>query len=99
MVEKLVTREQQIDTDIKVEPTHNKAIVTKGKHEIHVDSHVFVLHRTAEAAAPEDFTREAFEGALDKAGRRIRGKYADVPTSSEEFAKRKQEEIELEERR
>jgi hypothetical protein len=103
MAEKLVEIEQQTDTDIKVKPTHNEAIVTKGKYEIRVESDVFALHRTTGAAASEDtsedFAREAFENALDKAGRRIRGKYADVPTSSEEFAKRKQEEMELEERR
>jgi len=31
--------------------------------------------------------------------RRIRGKYAHIPTSSDEFARQKQEEIELEDRR
>ncbi|HJQ33547.1 MAG TPA: hypothetical protein VJ866_15285 [Pyrinomonadaceae bacterium] len=31
--------------------------------------------------------------------RRIRGKYAHVPTSSDDFAREKQEEIELEDRR
>lgn len=45
------------------------------------------------------FTRDAFEGALDKVSRPVRGKYADVPTSSELYARRKQEEIDLEERR
>lgn len=71
--------------------------VTRGTR-VEVSS-VVIPSEPQEEEAAEDFTREAFEGALDKAGRRIRGKYADVPTSSEEFARRKQEEIELEERR
>jgi hypothetical protein len=67
--------------------------------EVRVDSHVLVLHHAARTAAPDMFTRETFEGTLDKVSRPVRGKYADVPTSSEEFARRKQEEIDLEERR
>lgn len=48
---------------------------------------------------PEDFTKEAFEGALDKVSRPTsRGKYAHLSPNSEEFARRKQEEIDLEER-
>ncbi len=47
----------------------------------------------------ETFTRELYEDVLNKVSRPVRGKYADVPTSSEEFARRKQEEIDLEERR
>ncbi len=48
---------------------------------------------------PEDFTEDVFEDALDKVSRPTgRGKFAHFRTSSEEFARRKQEEIDLEER-
>ncbi len=48
----------------------------------------------------EPFTSKVFEGALDKVSRPTsRGKYADLRPNSEEFARRKQEEIDLEERR
>ena len=67
--------------------------------EVRVASHVLVLHHAAPSATPDAFAREDFEGVLDKVSRPVRGKYADVPTSSEEFARRKQEEIDLEERR
>jgi hypothetical protein len=53
-----------------------------------------------QVSASEEFTRETFEGALDKVSRPTgRGKFAHLPTSSDEFARRKQEEIDLEERR
>jgi len=48
----------------------------------------------------EDFTEEVFEDALDKASRPTgKGKLAHLRPNSEEFARRKQEEIDLEERR
>ena len=102
MAEKLVAREQQIDTDIKVKPTHNEAIVTKGKYEIHVESRVFALHRKAEAVASEDtsedFTRDAFENALDRVSRPLKGRFAHVPYSSDDLISEKKAEAELEDR-
>jgi hypothetical protein len=49
-------------------------------------------------AVPETFTREVFENALDKASLPVKGKYADILPSSEEFIRDKRREIELEDR-
>ncbi len=50
-------------------------------------------------AERKTFTRKDFESDLDKVSRPTgRGKLAHVRTNSDEFARRKQEEIELEER-
>jgi hypothetical protein len=51
-----------------------------------------------EPAAPEDFTRDTFEDALDKVSRPVKGKYAHVPYSSEDLIRDKQKEVELEDR-
>jgi hypothetical protein len=45
-----------------------------------------------------EFTRETFEGALDKVSRPVKGKYADILPSSEEFIRDKRREAELEDR-
>lgn len=53
----------------------------------------------SEVISSEEFTRGDFEGTLEKASRPTgRGKLAHTRASSDEFAKRKQEEIEQEER-
>lgn len=44
------------------------------------------------------FTRTTFEDALDKVSRPVKGKYADLLPSSEEFIKDKSREVELEDR-
>jgi hypothetical protein len=44
----------------------------------------------------ETFTRGHFEGALDKVSRPLKGKYADVLPSSEDFIEQKRKEVELE---
>lgn len=49
-------------------------------------------------AGSEEFTRPDFEAALDKASRSVKGKYADVLPSSEEFIRDKRREAELEDR-
>ncbi len=46
----------------------------------------------------ETFTRGDFENALDKVSRPIKGKYADVPYSSEDLIRDKRAEVELEDR-
>jgi len=46
----------------------------------------------------EGFTRGDFEGALDKVSRPVKGKYADILPSSEEFIRDKRREAELEDR-
>ncbi len=46
----------------------------------------------------DESTRDAFEGALDKVSRPVKGKYADALPSSEEFIRDKRREVELEDR-
>jgi hypothetical protein len=102
VADKVEAREKQTDTGIKVSHTHDEATITKGNDEIHVDSHVFVLHRMAEATASEvsseDFTRDAFENALDKVSRPLKGRFAHVPYSSDDLIRDKKAETELEDR-
>lgn len=47
---------------------------------------------------PEDFTEDVFEDALDRVSRSVKGKYADVPYSSEDLIRDKRTEVELEDR-
>jgi hypothetical protein len=49
-------------------------------------------------ATPETFTHETFEDALDRVSRPIKGKYADVPYSSEDLIREKRTEAQLEDR-
>lgn len=44
------------------------------------------------------FTRATFEDALDTVSRPVKGKYADVPYSSEDLIRDKRVEVELEDR-
>lgn len=46
----------------------------------------------------ENFAREDFEAALDKVTRPVKGKYADILPSSEEYIRDKRREVELEDR-
>jgi hypothetical protein len=98
VAEKLEAREKQTDTSVEVEHTHSEATITRGKDEIHVDSHVFTLHEAGGAVSREGFTREVFENALDKASRPVKGKYADALPSTEEYIRDKRREAELEDR-
>jgi hypothetical protein len=98
MAQKLEAREKQTDTGVEVEHTHSETTITKGKDEIHVDSHVFTLHQAGGDAASEGFTREVFENALDRVSRPVKGKYADILPSSEEFIRDKRQEADLEDR-
>ncbi|MBA3702374.1 MAG: hypothetical protein H0W79_06025 [Rubrobacteraceae bacterium] len=71
--------------------------VTRGAP-VEVSSVVIPSEPQKEGTA-ESFTREVFEGTLDKVSRPTgRGKLAHLRPNSEEFARRKQEEIDLEER-
>jgi len=45
-----------------------------------------------------EISRAGFEGALDKVSRPVKGKYADVPYSSEDLIRDKRAEVELEDR-
>lgn len=49
-------------------------------------------------AQSADFTKEAFEDALDKVARPLKGRFAHVPYSSEDLIREKREEAELEDR-
>lgn len=46
----------------------------------------------------EESTVGVFEDALDKASRPVKGKYAHIPYSSEDFIKEKRDEVKLEDR-
>jgi hypothetical protein len=53
----------------------------------------------ATATEPQDFTKDIPEDTLNKASSRpIKGKYADILPSSDEFVSDKRAEVELEER-
>lgn len=65
---------------------------------IHVKSQVFVFHPEENPDPPESFTRATFESALDRVSRPVKGKYADVPYSSEDLIRDKRTEVELEDR-
>jgi hypothetical protein len=101
VVEKVVEAKEATETlhAEKAQATVTHVSVAKDMPTRVLVSVVIPSSPSKEPAASEEFTREVFEGALDKASRPVRGKYADVPTSSEEFARRKQEEIDSEERR
>jgi hypothetical protein len=49
-------------------------------------------------AESEEFTREVFEGALDKVSRPLKGRLAHVPYSSDDLIKDKRTDVELEDR-
>jgi hypothetical protein len=85
-------------TGDEVDVTENHVQVTKGELE-HVESHVFIVHGEGTAtSASEVFTRNAFEDALDKVSRPVKGKYAHVPYSSKDLIRDKRAEAELEDR-
>ena len=104
MTEKtLEVTEKEVSTNDAWEVTGGQEtvaeVVTTEGGQVHVTSHVFLFHSEEKADAPEAFTRGAFEDALDKVSRPTgRGKLAHLRPNSEEFARRKQEEIDLEER-
>jgi len=98
VAEKLKAREKETDTGIEVRRTDDTVTVTKGNAEIRMDSHVFALHQAGEAVASEDFSRATFEDALDKVSRPVKGKYANVPYSSEDLIREKRAEAQLEDR-
>jgi len=92
---KMVEKEASAGDAVKVR--ENQVAVT-GVTGVHVESHVFELRPKASAIHSETFTRGVFEDALDKASRPVKGKYADMLPSSEEFIEDKRREIELEDR-
>lgn len=68
----------------------------------HPESRVAVPGPTKLAETPTmtsaTFTRKTFEDVLDRVSRPVKGKYADMLPSSEEFIKDKRREVDLEDR-
>ena len=98
MTQTLRAVEKETALGVKVEHQDETVSVTKGNAEIRVDSHVFTLHAAREMDAPEAFTRESFEGAIDKVSRPLKGRFAHLPYSSAQFIEEKRKEVELEDR-
>ncbi len=82
--------------------TENKVRVTKGEsvggEPVKMRSVVIPASPQGKTTTSEVFTREVFENALDKVSRPVKGKYADVPYSSEDLIRDKREEVGLEDR-
>lgn len=78
-----------------VEVTENEVVVAGGT-EVSVESRVFALHPEAREATTEAFTRDVFEGALDKVSRPLKGRFAHVPYTSDDLIRDKRAEVELE---
>ena len=91
-----VRQKEYIEKDV-VEVTDKQVAVTGGA-EVSVESHVFVAHPETKEATTEAFTRDAFEGALDKVSRPLKGRFAHVPYSSDDLIRDKRAEVELEDR-
>lgn len=91
-----VREKESIEREV-VEVTEKQVAVTGGA-EVSVESHVFVAHSGAKGATTEAFTRDAFEGALDKVSRPLKGRFAHVPYSSDDLIRDKKAEVELEDR-
>jgi hypothetical protein len=108
VAEQAVEVTEKESTREPVEVIENEVAVTEGQEveaatgteKLHVESHVWwlTLHPGAKATSEETFTREANEDALDKVSRPVKGKYADVPYSSEDLIREKRTETQLEDR-
>ncbi len=98
MTEKLEVKEKETVTGVEVRRTDDTVTVTKGNAEIRADSHVFALHDAEGVTIARNFTRETFEGALDKVSRPLKGRFAHVPYTSDDLIKDKRAEVELEDR-
>lgn len=86
------------ENDVAVTEDQGVLAATEGR-EIHVESHVWAFTVDAESETPaETYTREDFEGALDKVSRPLKGRFAHVPYSSEDLIGDKRTEVELEDR-
>ncbi len=90
-------REKESIAGEAVEVTENQVAVTGGA-EVSVESHVFAVHPDAKEAATGTFTRNAFEDALDKVSRPLKGRFAHVPYTSDDLINEKRAEVELEDR-
>jgi hypothetical protein len=67
--------------------------------EIQVESHVWAFTVEGEAeATTETFTREVFEGTLDRVSTPLKGRLAHVPYSSDDLIRDKRTDVELEDR-
>lgn len=90
-------REKESAAGEVVEVTENEVAVT-GSGGVSVESHVFISHPETRVATTEAFTRDAFEDALDKVSRPLKGRFAHVPYTSDDLIRDKRAEVELEDR-
>lgn len=74
----------------------NQVRVTKGVS-VTVSS-VVIPASPQKAEGGQGFTREVFEGALNKVSRPLKGRFAHVPYTSDDLIKDKRAEVELEDR-
>lgn len=85
-----------------VEATENHVAVTQAAvaedQRVSAESYVFVHHHEHTEATTEAFTRDVFEGALDKVSRPLKGRFAHVPYTSDDLIRDKRAEVELEDR-
>ncbi len=70
--------------------------VTKGAAQVFFS--VVVPTGAPEETTTDEFTRDAFEGALDQVSRPLKGRFAHVPYSSDDLIRDKRTEVELEDR-
>lgn len=85
-------------TEQPVQERENQVRVTTEAEGVKVTARVFYAAPAGRTSTSAPFTRAAFEGALDKVSRPVKGKYADVPYSSEDLIRDKRTEVELEDR-
>jgi CRISPR/Cas system CMR-associated protein Cmr5 small subunit len=97
VTEKESTREPFEIAENHVDVTEDQEVqaATEGQ-KLHVESHVWWFKTRPEEAAPETFTREVFEGTLDKVSRPLKGRFAHVPYTSDDLIRDKRTEVELE---
>jgi hypothetical protein len=81
-----------------VQERENEVRVTTEAKGVTVTAREFSATPMGKTSTSEPFTRSVFEGALDRVSRPVKGKYAHILPSSEDFIKDKRDEVELEER-
>ena len=72
--------------------------VTRGAAARVFFSAVFPTPSVAEGASPSGAAQKLFDNATDEVSRPLRGRFAHLPYSSEQFIEEKQAEVELEDR-
>jgi hypothetical protein len=98
MAEKVVEAKEATETlhAQETEATVTHAPVTEGIEPNVFFSVVIPGTPSKEEADSEEFTREAFEGALDKVSRPLKGRFGHVPYSTDDLIRDKRADAELE---